>query len=138
MRSRFHFQSGPSERGPSKSGLVARLAPLALMAGLAAVPHTARADAPTNDYPTEARVDYVLACMAVNGQGRDVMSHCACSIDTIASIIPYDRYEQAQTILSMRQGVGQNAMVFKSVKSFDDIVATVRRAQAEADVLCFR
>ncbi len=38
----------------------------------------------------------------------------------------------------MRQGVGQNAMVFKSVKSFDDIVATVRRAQAEADVLCFR
>ncbi|MQT15568.1 hypothetical protein F0357_23525 [Rhizobiales bacterium Sp-1] len=108
------------------------------MVGLAVVPHTARADPTANDYPTEARVDYVLACMAVNGQGRDVMSHCACSIDTIASIIPYDRYEQAQTILSMRQGVGQNTMVFKSVKSFDDIVASVRRAQAEADVLCFR
>ena len=33
-----------------------------------------------NDYPTEARADYVFACMASNGQSREVLRRCSCSI----------------------------------------------------------
>ncbi|MFG1401396.1 hypothetical protein V5F38_02235 [Xanthobacter sp. V0B-10] len=91
-----------------------------------------------NDYPTAARVDYVIGCMGANGETREAMTRCSCSVDTLASILPYDRYVQAETILSMRQGVGQAAGVFRSVKMYDDIIADLRRAQAEAEVRCFR
>jgi hypothetical protein len=92
----------------------------------------------TNDYPTNARADYVFGCMAANGQSRENLERCSCSIDVLATIMPYDRYVQAETILSMRQGVGQQANTFRSTKMFDDIVADLRRAQAEAEIRCFR
>jgi len=91
-----------------------------------------------NDYPTEARADYIFGCMAANGQSRESLSRCSCSLDALASILPYDRYVQASTVLSMRQGIGQRANEFKSTKVFDDKVAELRRAQAEAEIRCYR
>jgi hypothetical protein len=93
---------------------------------------------PANDYPTSARAEYVFGCMAANGQSRDMLERCSCSIDILASIMPYDRYLQAETILSMRQGVGERTSMFRNTKMFDDIVAELRRAQAEAEIRCFR
>lgn len=109
----------------------------ALVLAWAASPASA-ADELANDYPTAARADYVFGCMAANGQTRDALLHCSCSIDVIATIIPYDRYEQMETILSMRQGVGMQANTFRNMKMFDDMVAELRRAQAEAEIRCFR
>lgn len=91
-----------------------------------------------NDYPTNARADYVFGCMAANGQSRENLERCSCSIDVLASILPYERYVEAETILAMRQGVGQQANAFRSTKMFDDIVADLRRAQAEAEIRCFK
>jgi len=93
---------------------------------------------PVNDYPTNARAEYVFGCMAANGQSRDMLERCSCSIDILASIMPYDRYLQAETILTMRQGVGERMSMFRNTKMFDDIVAELRRAQAEAEIRCFR
>jgi hypothetical protein len=93
---------------------------------------------PANDYPTVARADYVFGCMAANGQSREILERCSCSVDILASILPYDRYVQAETILSMRQGVGQQLSLFRNAKMFDDIVDELRRAQAEAEIRCFR
>ncbi len=90
-----------------------------------------------NDYPTEARADYVFGCMAANGQGQDVLRKCACSIDTIASILTYDQYVDAETVLSLQQGSGENLSMFKSAVFARDMVADLRRAQAEAEMLCF-
>lgn len=91
-----------------------------------------------NDYPTAARVDYVIGCMAANGQSREAMTRCSCSVDTLAAIMPYDKYVAAETILSMRQGVGQAASIFRGTPQYDDTIAELRRAQAEAEVRCFR
>ena len=104
----------------------------ALLAGAAA------AAEPENDYPTEARADYVFGCMAANGQTREALTKCACSIDAIAAILPYDKYVQASTVLSLRQGIGNRTAQFKSTKVFDDQVADLRRAQAEAEIRCYR
>ena len=90
-----------------------------------------------NDYPTTARADYVLGCMASNNQTRAALEHCSCSIDVIASILPYDKYEEAETILSMREGVGAQAREFNAVKGLNDVIANLRRAQAEAEIRCF-
>lgn len=98
----------------------------------------AAATASDNDYPTSARVDYVFGCMAANGQTREAMARCACSVDTLASILPYDHYVAAETILSMRQGVGQASNIFRNTPQYEDTIAELRRAQAEAEITCFK
>ncbi|MBS7544937.1 hypothetical protein KHC19_17740 [Ancylobacter oerskovii] len=90
-----------------------------------------------NDYPTVARADYVFGCMAANGQSRPALEKCSCSIDTIATILPYEKYVEAETILSVGQVAGQQAEIFRSTGMFRDMVADLRRAQAEAEVTCF-
>lgn len=90
-----------------------------------------------NDYPTEVRADYVFACMATNGQGADVLRRCSCSIDEVAAIVPYEKYLQAETVLSMRRASGERLSYFKSAPEAQDYVAELRRAQAEAEMVCF-
>ena len=118
-----------------------RLLPAALAVVVLALPAQALAQqAPegvVNDYPTATRADYVFGCMAANGQTREALERCSCSIDVIASILPHDRYVQAETILSMRQVAGQASEVFRNNPHFRDIVSELRRAQAEAEIQCF-
>lgn len=90
-----------------------------------------------NDYPTVARADYVFACMAANGQSRAVLEKCACSIDVIASILPYDDYVSGETVLRMRQGQGERMAVFRTAEGAKKVVTNLRRAQAEAEIRCF-
>ena len=90
-----------------------------------------------NDYPTAARADYVFGCMAVNGQGRDILDKCSCSIDVIASILPYKDYVEAETVLAMRQTSGERMSMFRSPTVTEQYVAGLRRAQAEAEIRCF-
>lgn len=109
----------------------------ALMCSVSCVTNAADDAGITNDYPTSARADYVLGCMAANNQTRQALDNCSCSVDVIASILPYDKYVEAETVLSVRQGVGAQSRAFNATKSFDDIVANLRRAQAEAEIRCF-
>ncbi|KQO78347.1 hypothetical protein [Methylobacterium sp. Leaf88] len=119
--------------------LVKRLPHLAAGACAAAfLAGVATAAESENDYPTEARADYIFGCMAANGQSRESLSRCSCSLDALASLLPYDKYVQASTVLSLRQGIGQRTAQFKSTKVFDDQVADLRRAQAEAEIRCYR
>ncbi len=90
-----------------------------------------------NDYPTSARADYVFACMKVNGETRDNLDRCSCSIDIIASILPYDRYVAAETVASLSQAQGQIGTMFRSTEQAKADIADLRRAQAEAEVRCF-
>lgn len=90
-----------------------------------------------NDYPTEARADYVFACMATNGQNREMLLRCSCSIDEIAAILPYEKYLEAETVLSMRRVGGERMSYFQSAAPSQAMVADLRRAQAEAEIVCF-
>lgn len=90
-----------------------------------------------NDYPTSARADYVFACMKANGETHQVLQQCACSIDIIASILPYERYVSAETVLSLSQVPGRFGAMFRSPEEAKAAVTELRRAQAEAEVRCF-
>jgi len=90
-----------------------------------------------NDYPTTARVDYVFGCMKANGDTRRALEQCSCSIDVIASILPYERYVAAETVLSMAQVRGALGNQFRSTEYAKAAVDDLRRAQAEAEVRCF-
>ncbi len=95
------------------------------------------AELPANDYPTVARADYVFGCMQVNGQTRDALERCACSIDVIASLLSYDQYEEADTVMRMRQRGGKNASMFLSMPMLRAKVDDLKRAQIEAELRCF-
>ena len=90
-----------------------------------------------NDYPTVARADYIFGCMAANGQTRDVLERCACSIDIVATILPYEEYVSAETILSVGRVGGEKTSMFKTSPALQKVVAELRRAQAEAEFRCF-
>jgi hypothetical protein len=110
-----------------------RLAPALLLAALAA-PALA---GDLNDYPTSARADYVFACMKANGETRQALEQCSCSIDIIATILPYDRYVAAETVASITQQAGQIGNMFRNTAVAQDALKELRRAQAEAQVRCF-
>src|SRR5215475_5837223 len=93
--------------------------------------------AEANEYPTDVVADYVIGCMVSNGETQDMLRRCSCSIDTIASILPYDRYEKAETVLMMQQVTGDQGTIFKSMQVLKNMVDELRLAQIEADFRCF-
>lgn len=101
---------------------------------LAPVAHAQSANA--NDYPTIARADYVFACMQVNGRSRQVLEKCSCSIDVIAELLPYDKYEEAETIMSVRQKGGE-AVAPLMTPDYQEKVLEMKRAQVEGELRCF-
>jgi hypothetical protein len=96
---------------------------------------------PTPDgvlYPTTVKVDYVIGCMASNGQTHEMLKKCSCSIDLIEKAIPYKEYEHISTLLSLQQlsGAGRNA-VYKSSTWSQKAVARLRDVQADSTLRCF-
>jgi hypothetical protein len=104
---------------------------VAAVVSVASAAEAFAASALTNDYPTSARSEYVFACMKASGETRETLEQCSCSIDVIASLLPYDAYVAAETVASMNQALGQIGAVFRGA------LAELRRAQAEAEVRCF-
>lgn len=96
------------------------------------------AHAAENDYPTSTRADYVIACMAANGNTREALLKCSCAIDTIASLMPYSHYEQAETALSLQAGggVGGRVGLFRDPPQIKALIEELHRAQAGANLQC--
>ena len=105
-----------------------------LVLALAAVP----VHAEENDYPTAARADYVIGCMAANGNTREALLKCSCAIDTIAGLMPYSHYEQADTALGLQAGggVGGRVGLFRDPPPIKAVINELRQAQAEANLRC--
>lgn len=97
----------------------------------------ALAQGPENDFPTAARADYVFACMASNGQSETTLLRCACSIDHVATILSYEDYVNAETVMRTIQVTGERVAGFRGSTRHQEMVSNLRRAQAEADMVCF-
>ncbi len=136
-RNRTGADSRPAERrrAPRRCARILLVAgAMVWLAGLS-VPALA---APA-EYPTEALAEYVLGCMAANGQSPEVLRRCSCSIDYIAGKLSYEDYVDAETVLRMRQeksGKDQFVM-FKASPWAQEMVDKLRRVQVEADRKCF-
>ena len=116
------------------AALVRRI--VAILVALVATGMIARGDE-VNDYPTSTRAEYVFGCLKANGETRQAIEQCSCSIDVVASLIPYDRYVSAETVLSMAQVRGDMGSPFRTSEMATKAINELRRAQAEAEVRCF-
>lgn len=93
----------------------------------------------SHDYPTAERADYVLGCMAANGNTRLALLKCSCAIDAIARAVPFADYDKAQTALGMLAGggVGGRVGLFRDPPEIKQVIEKLHRAQADANLTCF-
>ena len=92
---------------------------------------------PAHDYPTATRADYVIGCMASNGFKREYLERCACGIDTIADMMSFEDYDQADTVLRLQQGgLGDRGAIFRDTPIAKERTEQLRRAQAEVALVC--
>ncbi len=89
------------------------------------------------DYPTAVRADYVFACMATNGQTRETLAKCSCSIDIIAKVMPYELYERAETIMRMQLIQGHRSAMFKNLPWMVELADKMKQLQAQSTLECF-
>ena len=116
---------------------MSRLALAASLLALLAAPVAAQPRQPANNYPTAARADYVIGCLAANGFRREMLDRCACGIDVIADLMSYEDYEKADTILRLQQGgLGDRGAMFRDTPIAREKTEQLRRAQAEVNLQC--
>lgn len=84
-----------------------------LSAALASVGTPALTDPVQNDYPTIARVEYVVDCMRTTGPAEENVYKCACVIDRIAEKLKYDDYVEASTFSKYASTSGERGGVFR-------------------------
>ena len=96
------------------------------------------AAAAAHDYPTATRADYVLGCMASNGNTRVALEKCSCALDAIAERVPFPLYEEAETALRMQAvPMGERGAIFRDPPDVRGAIEALRDAQAEATLRCF-
>jgi hypothetical protein len=90
-----------------------------------------------DDFPTPAIADYVLGCMAANGNTFAALHQCSCSIDYIKSRMTYNEFEEAQTIMQARLDRGQRGIFFRDSNWAKKRVELLEKHQAESTLRCF-
>lgn len=113
---------------------------LALLLPLGALADEADAqssDAGGNEYPTAALADYVLACMAANGNSFESLHQCSCSIDYIKARMPYSTYERASTVMQVQLDSGQRGIFYRDSNWAKTRVKALQSLQAESTLRCF-
>lgn len=115
--------------------IAAKITRVAVLAS-AAIGYSFAVQAAT-DYPTSVLAEYVYGCMKANGEDRDTLERCSCSIDVIASVVSYDHYVRAETFKQMGLVPGEKGSLFRQTAPAKAAITELKRAQAEADVRCF-
>jgi hypothetical protein len=88
-------------------------------------------------YPTAAVAEYIFVCMKTNGETRDALERCSCSIDVITSIVPYEHFVTAETFKRMGLMNGEKGELFIGSAPAKAAITEMSRAQIEAEVRCF-
>jgi hypothetical protein len=91
-----------------------------------------------NDFPTRARVDYVLTCMQESkGSPQESMYKCSCAIDAIAARIRYNDWVDLATIANGITIAGERGGVMRDIKDGRKLIASYRALQEDARKQCF-
>src|SRR5688572_33438771 len=68
---------------------------------------------PANDYPTQARVEYVNECIATHDDSLANVYQCSCTIDRIADRLSYDDFVEAITFARYSGLPGEGGALFR-------------------------
>jgi hypothetical protein len=91
-----------------------------------------------NDFPTNARVEYVVGCMKdYRGNSQEALYKCSCAIDAIADRMSYDEWVDIATVANAMTIAGERGGVVRDMKDGRKIAASYRTVQEEARKRCF-
>ena len=91
-----------------------------------------------NDFPTQARVEFVLACMnEQGGQSYDTLYRCVCLVDAIAAEMSHDEFVAAQVFSQLRSTAGERGGVFRDPDQAQSLVTKLEAAVEHGKARCF-
>ena len=98
-----------------------------------AVPQVALA----NDFPTAARVEYVLECMKNHAGKYEYMYKCSCSIDEMAKQVKFDEYAELSTASRNKSLGGERGAEFRDPANVKEMVKKYAAIESNAADACF-
>jgi hypothetical protein len=91
-----------------------------------------------NDFPTRARVEFVLTCMREsNAPQQEAMYKCSCAIDAIAEQVDYATWVDLSTIANATTIAGERGGVMRDMKDGRKMIVSYRELQEGAKKRCF-
>jgi hypothetical protein len=91
-----------------------------------------------NDFPTRARVEFVLDCMrSSKASAEESMYKCSCAIDEIANKVDYATWVDLSTVANATTIAGERGGVMRDLKDGRKTIASYRELQADAKKRCF-
>lgn len=91
-----------------------------------------------NDFPTQARVEFVLGCMNQRGgQTYDTLYPCVCLIDMIAAEMSYAEFAEAQVFSQLRSTPGERGGVFRDPDQAKSLTEKLAAAMERGEAACF-
>lgn len=91
-----------------------------------------------NDFPTRARVEFVLTCMSDSkAPPQESMYKCSCAIDVIADKVDYATWVDLSTVANGITIAGERGGVMRDLKDGRKIAASYRELQDNAKKACF-
>ena len=91
-----------------------------------------------NDFPTRARVEFVLECMRTSKvPQQEAMYKCSCAIDDIATRVKYTDWVELSTVANGITIAGERGGVMRDMKDGRKLAASYRELQSAAKKRCF-
>lgn len=91
-----------------------------------------------NDFPTRARVEFVMKCIKESGiSAEEGMYKCSCAIDAIAAKVSYERWVDMATVANGITIAGERGGVMRDMKDGRSIASSYRTLQEDAKKACF-
>ena len=91
-----------------------------------------------NDFPTSARVEFVLNCMRDSkASQQESMYKCSCAIDAIAEKVDYNTWVDLSTVANATTIAGERGGVVRDIKDGRKLIASYRELQQNAKKSCF-
>lgn len=95
------------------------------------------AAAAANDYPTVARVEYVLDCMReARTPPQESLYKCSCVIDNIAQKVSYDEFIELSTLANAIPIAGERGGPLRDLKDGRKRAGSLRQLQSDARKAC--
>mgnify|MGYP001309502738 CR=1 FL=1 len=91
-----------------------------------------------NDFPTRARIEFVLTCMKeTKAPPQESMYKCSCVIDAIAEKVTYSTWVDLSTVANGITIAGERGGVMRDLKDGRKLAASFRELQDNAKKACF-
>ncbi len=111
---------------------------LALLGVLAVTPVVHANEAHAKDFPTVARVKFVLDCMKTHGgQTYDTLYACSCKLDYLRGKFSYDDFEEAVTFRDLFHMHGEYGNELRDPPRGKVLRKRLAQANREANARCF-